>query len=75
MTEKLESNQIVLYLSGEYMMQLETTWHMSHVTCQMSHVTLHITHYTLHITQNRFNTFYKGLNKKNTLQLFPNSKS
>ena len=40
MTEQLETNQIVLYLSGELMMHLETTWHVSHVTCQMSYVTL-----------------------------------
>ena len=42
MTEKLETNQIVLYISGEYMMHLETTWHVSHVTCQISHVTLQL---------------------------------
>ena len=40
MTEHIETNQIVLYLSGEYMMELETNWHVSHVTCQILHVTL-----------------------------------
>ena len=39
MTEHTETNQIVLYLTGGYMMHLETTWHVSHVTCQVSHVT------------------------------------
>ena len=39
MTEHIETNQIVLYLSGGYLMHLETTWHVSHVTCQVSHVT------------------------------------
>ena len=40
MTEHIETNQIVLYQPGRYMMHLETTWHVSHVTCQVSHVTL-----------------------------------
>ena len=40
MTEHIEANRQVLYLSGGYMMHLETPWHVSHVTCQVSHVTL-----------------------------------
>ena len=40
MTEHIETNQIVLYLSGGYMMHLETTWNVSGVRCQVSHVTL-----------------------------------
>ena len=33
MTEHIETNQIVLYMSVGYMMHLETTWHVSNVTC------------------------------------------
>ena len=33
MIELIETNQIVLNLSGGYMMHLETTWNVSHVTC------------------------------------------
>ena len=40
MLEHIETNQIVSYLSGGYMMHLETTWHVSHITCQVSHLTL-----------------------------------
>ena len=40
MIEHIETNQIVSYLSGGYMMHLETSWHVSHVTCQVLHVTL-----------------------------------
>ena len=40
MREHIEANRQVLYLSGGYMMNLETPWHVSHVTCQVSHVTL-----------------------------------
>ena len=36
MTEHIEPNQIVLYLSVGYMMHLETTWHVSDVTCHFT---------------------------------------
>ena len=36
MTEHIETNQIVIC----YMMDLETTWHVSPVTSRVSHVTL-----------------------------------
>ena len=36
--DNFENNQIVLYLQGGYMMHLETTCHVSHVTCQVKHV-------------------------------------
>ena len=39
MIDNFETNQIVLYLRGGYMMNLETTCHVSHVTCQVQHVT------------------------------------
>ena len=50
MIEHIETKQIVSYLSGGYMMHLETTRYVSHVTCQVSHVTLQsltCIHYTL----------------------------
>ena len=40
MIEHIEINQIASYQSGGYMMHLETTRHVSHVTCQVSHVTV-----------------------------------
>ena len=39
--DNFETNQIVLYLPGGYMMHLETTCHVSHVTCQVQHVTFY----------------------------------
>ena len=39
--DNFEPNQIVLYLRGGYMMQLETTCHVSHVTCHVSCVVCH----------------------------------
>ena len=41
MIDNFESNQIVLYLQGGYMMHLETTCHVSHVRCQVSGVACH----------------------------------
>ena len=35
MIDNFETNQIVLYFQGGYMMDLETTCHVSRVTCQM----------------------------------------
>ena len=40
MIENFETIQIVLYLPGGYTRDLETTRHMSHVTCHMSYVTI-----------------------------------
>ena len=50
MIEHIETNQIVSYLSGGYMIHLETTRYVSHGMCQVSHVTLQsltCIHYTL----------------------------
>ena len=45
--EHIETNQIVPYLSGGYMMHLGTTWH---VTCHVSSVTCHMSLYSLYQT-------------------------
>ena len=39
MIDNFETNLIVLYLQGKYMKHLETTCHVSRVTCQVQHVT------------------------------------
>ena len=39
MVEHIETTQIVFIYARGYMIHLETTCHVSHVTCQVSHVT------------------------------------